>query len=80
MKFAVKVWMKDSVLDTQGRAVHELLTRRDEPIQDVKIGKWIVVDVNLKDEKAAHAKAQELAETMLHNPLIEQFVVERLKD
>lgn len=80
MKFAVKVWMKDSVLDTQGRAVHEMLARREEPVVDVKIGKWIVIDVKLSDEKAAHAKAQELAETLLHNPLIEQYVVERLKD
>lgn len=80
MKFAVKVWMKDSVLDTQGRAVHEMLVRREEPVSDVKIGKWIVVDINHTDEKIAQAKAQELAETLLHNPLIEQFIVERLKD
>jgi len=79
MKFAVKVWMKDSVLDTQGRAVSDLLKRQEKPVQDVKIGKWILLELNLSDKKQALEQAHDIAKTLLHNPLIEQYSIEEVE-
>lgn len=77
MKFGVKVMPRGEVLDTQGRAVENTLKNHQFPIQAVRVGKFIELDLQ-GTEAEATAKAQEIAKFVLCNPLIETFEVKKL--
>ncbi len=76
----VDVMLKRSILDPQGRAVEATLRRlghRD--VSDVRIGKRIELSVTGTPE-AARAQVDEIARTVLSNPVMEEYVVEFEED
>ncbi len=72
-KIGVKILNRDVILDTAGRAV--LHSLQDYKIQNVKVGKWIVLEFNETKEQAL-IQAEAIAKTVLINPLIETFQLE----
>lgn len=78
MKFSVRVLPKDQVLDTQGRAVEEMLQTRKVPIKNLKLGKYMEFDFDHQDEKQALVEIKAICESVLHNPLIEKYQIERM--
>ena len=82
MKIAVKVRLKPSILDTQGKAVHNALIHLGfDQLEDVRIGKWI--ELNVADgtsREAAEEMAREAGRKLLANPVIEDFVLVYLED
>jgi len=76
MKIGVKILPKNEVLDTQGRAVESTLKSHGRSVLQCRVGKYVVLDVQEADEKKALEKAKEIAEFILHNPLIENFELE----
>lgn len=79
MKIGVKILPKTEVLDTQGRAVEATLKTHGRTVNQCRVGKYVQLEVNESNEAQALAKAKEIAEFILHNPLIEDFELEVVK-
>ncbi|WP_456456846.1 phosphoribosylformylglycinamidine synthase subunit PurS [Nitratifractor sp.] len=77
MKAIVNVYLKEGVLDPQGKAVHHALGSLGfENVRDVRIGKQIVLQLDATDPEAAKREVEEMAETLLANTVIEEYSVE----
>ena len=77
MKAIVNVFLKQGVLDSQGKAVHHALdSLKFEGINDVRVGKQIVLDLTAEDEAAAKAEVIEMCESLLANTVIEDYAIE----
>lgn len=77
MKIIVNVYLKNGVLDPQGKAVHHALgVMGFAEVSDVRIGKQIVLEINETDSAKAVKRATEMTETLLANTVIEEYTVE----
>jgi phosphoribosylformylglycinamidine synthase PurS subunit len=71
----VDVMPKPEILDPQGKAVHGALPRLGfNAVTDVRQGKRFELEVETADE-ATLAEVHQLAETLLSNPVIEDYEV-----
>ncbi len=78
MKIGVKVMPRKEVLDTQGRAVEHTLKQNGQKITACQVGRYIVLDLPESNPEKALQMARSMAEIVLHNPLIENFELEKL--
>lgn len=79
MKAIVNVSLKQGVLDSQGKAVHHALDAlKFAGVQDVRVGKQIVINIDAKDQATAHAEVTEMCESLLANTVIEDYEIEIL--
>lgn len=73
----VNISLKESVLDPQGsavmRALHDL---GENNIQDLRIGKFIEVKLNSKDEASAHEDLDRICKSLLVNQVIETYKIQ----
>ena len=80
MRAIVHIDLKTGVLDPQGKAVSETLTRLGfDEVQDARVGKRIELD--LEDGlsvEAAEQRVKEMCESLLANTVIERYHVEVL--
>ncbi len=77
MKAIVNVYLKEGVLDPQGKAVHHALGSLGfNGVNDVRIGKQIVVDLDAEDAAAAEEEVKKMCETLLANTVIEDYNIE----
>lgn len=78
MKAIVYVDLKNGVLDPQGKAVSETLSRLGfNEVEAARIGKRIELD--LEDglsKETAEARVKEMCETLLANTVIERYSIE----
>ncbi len=71
----VDVMPKPEILDPQGKAVHGALPRLGfDRVTDVRQGKRFELEVADADDETL-AEVRQLAETLLSNPVIEDFTV-----
>lgn len=73
IKIGVKVMPRKEVLDTQGRAVENTLRQSGQAVSACRVGRYVVLEFSDVDQAAAMTKAKEIAENVLHNPLIESY-------
>ena len=74
MKAKVYVTLKKSVLDPQGKAVHHALsTMGFSEVKDVRLGKYIELDLGSTDKAAAESKIKTMCEKLLANTVIEEY-------
>jgi len=79
MKAIVNVYLKEGVLDPQGKAAHHALGSLGfDNVTDVRIGKQIVLELDATDKDAAQAEVKEMTETLLANTVIEDYSIEIL--
>lgn len=77
MKAIVNVFLKNGVLDSQGKAVQHALTHHGfETVRDVRVGKQIVIEMDETDADAAKEKVAQMCEDLLANTVIEDYTVE----
>lgn len=77
MKAIVNVYLKQGVLDPQGKAAHHALESLGfEGIKDVRIGKQIVLELNSSNIADAKAEVEKMSETLLANTVIEDYDIE----
>ena len=70
----VVVSLKDGLLDPQGKAVEGSLPALGwTNVSDVRIGRYVELDVQAIDQDAAVSQVQAMAERLLSNPVIETF-------
>ncbi|UFH58165.1 phosphoribosylformylglycinamidine synthase subunit PurS [Sulfurovum mangrovi] len=77
MKVIVNVFLKEGVLDPQGKAAHHALDSLGfDGVKGVRIGKQIILDIDASDKAEAEAKVKEMSETLLANTVIEDYTIE----
>ncbi len=76
MKYEIQVNVMplEALLDPQGRAVQQTMLQAGySNVENVRIGRHIVVRVEAQDENAARVQANELCTKLLSNPIMEGF-------
>ncbi len=77
MTAIVNVFLKEGVLDPQGKAAHHALNSLGfSGIQDVRIGKQIIINLDSEDRAKAETEVKEMCETLLANTVIEEYTIE----
>ena len=77
MKAIVNISLKAGVLDSQGKAVHHALdSLKFEGVEDVRVGKQIVLKLSAMDKAAAEKEVAEMCEALLANTVIEDYEIE----
>ena len=80
MKAKIVVTLKNGILDPQGRAVQQSLeTLGFSSVEDVRIGKFLELDLNETDKGSAEVKIRSMCEKLLANPVIENYRYELLE-
>jgi len=73
----VNVSLKAGVLDSQGKAVHHALdSLHFSGVEDVRVGKQIVLKINETDRDKAMAEVTKMCEDILANTVIEDYKIE----
>ena len=78
-RFAVRVTVRldANVNDPQGNAIRDgLRTLGHADVDDVRVGKVIDLTLDAADADAADARARQLCEDLLANPVIESYEVQ----
>ena len=77
MRAIVNVFLKNGVLDSQGKAVqHALSGHGFATVSDVRVGKQIIIELNETDAASAKEKVAHMCEELLANTVIEEYEIE----
>ncbi|MCH9739541.1 MAG: phosphoribosylformylglycinamidine synthase subunit PurS [Epsilonproteobacteria bacterium] len=77
MKAIVNIFLKEGVLDPQGKAIHHALDAMNfEGVEDVRMGKQIVLKLTSTNEEEARKEVEKMAEEILANTVIEDYTIE----
>ena len=77
MKAIVNISLKAGVLDSQGKAVHHALdSLHFNGVDDVRVGKQIVLKLSETDKEKAMAEVTKMCEELLANTVIEDYEIE----
>lgn len=76
-KAKVNVTLRPSILDPKGKAAHHALKNLGlNEVQQVRIGKFIELDVDANDEKEARTIVEAACTKLLANEVMENFEIE----
>lgn len=74
MKAKIFVTLKNGILDPQGRAIQQSLhTLGFSTVEEVRIGKFMELDLNEADPTSAENQVKTMCEKLLANTVIEDF-------
>jgi len=77
IKAIINISLKAGVLDSQGKAVHHALdSLHFSSVEDVRVGKQIILKVSGDDKVKAMADATKMCEELLANTVIEDYEIE----
>lgn len=75
-KAQINVTLRKSILDPKGKAAREALHNLGyNKVSDVRIGKYIELNIEAADEADARSLAQISCEKLLANEVMEDFVI-----
>ncbi len=79
MKAIVNIFLKEGVLDPQGKAIHHALDAIGfDGVEDVRMGKQIVLELSATSKDKALKEVEKMAEEILANTVIEDYTIELL--
>jgi phosphoribosylformylglycinamidine synthase len=74
MHVRIFVSLKNGVLDPQGKSIERSLhTLGYREVQDVRMGKYLEVNVEAPSRAAAETRIREMCDKLLANPVIEEY-------
>ncbi|MCK4441883.1 MAG: phosphoribosylformylglycinamidine synthase subunit PurS [Sulfurovaceae bacterium] len=77
MKAIVNIFLKEGVLDPQGKAIHHALNAMNfDGVEDVRMGKQIVLKLSSTNKEEALKEVEKMAEEILANTVIEDYTIE----
>jgi phosphoribosylformylglycinamidine synthase len=77
MKAIINIYLKEGVLDSAGKATHHALDSLNFAcVEDVRIGKQIVLRLNCQTKEEALKESTQMAEQLLANTVIEDYEIE----
>jgi phosphoribosylformylglycinamidine synthase len=75
-RVAVHIVPRRGLLDPQGKAVADALhTLGFAAVQNVHVGRHIVVELDVADNAAAERTTRDMCQKLLANPIIEDFEI-----
>jgi phosphoribosylformylglycinamidine synthase len=75
-RIAVHITPRRGILDPQGRTVADALhTLGFSAVQDVHVGRYIVVEADGVSPQAVERSTREMCERLLANPVTEDFAI-----
>ncbi|MGH3095717.1 MAG: phosphoribosylformylglycinamidine synthase subunit PurS [Streptosporangiales bacterium] len=75
-RVVVEVMLKPELLDPQGKALQSALDRQGfDSVSSVRQGKRFELELSAPSTEAAVERVRTMAETLLANPVIEDFTV-----
>ena len=76
MKISVIITLKKDVLDPQGKVIHQTLDGMGfENINEVRQGKYFVINTKENDKKKAEVEVEEMCKKLLANLVIENYKI-----
>lgn len=76
-KAEIKITLRKSILDPQGKTVeHSILSLGYNNIRNTRIGKYIELTIDAKDEQEAKKFTDEICKKLLANPVMEDYSFE----
>ena len=70
----ITVTLRKSILDPQGKAVHHALeSLRLDDVEEVRIGKFIELNINVTKQEDAARITEEACKKLLANPVMEDY-------
>ena len=77
MRVKIFISFKEGVLDPQGKAVERSLHSLGyEEVRDVRMGKYLEIELEASSHAAAEARVREMCDKLLANPVIEDYKFE----
>jgi phosphoribosylformylglycinamidine synthase len=77
----VTVYPRREILDPQGKAIRDALSRVGFPgVEDVRAGKSFEIRLGIDDPAAADRELKEMCEKLLANTVVEDYSVEVLPE
>ncbi|TKS62532.1 MAG: phosphoribosylformylglycinamidine synthase [Nitrospira sp.] len=74
VKARIHVTLKQGILDPQGKAIeHALDSLGFKNVGNVRVGKYMEVDVDEKDKVKAEAEVKAMCEKLLANTIVEEY-------
>ena len=74
MKAKIHVTLKQGILDPQGKAIeHALDSLGFKNTGNVRVGKYMEVDVKETDKTKAEAQVKQMCEKLLANTIVEEY-------
>ena len=74
MRVKIFVSLKNGVLDPQGKAIERSLhTLGYDEAHDVRVGKYLELDVDASSQAAAELRIREMCDKLLANTVIEDY-------
>jgi phosphoribosylformylglycinamidine synthase PurS subunit len=75
-RLAIHIVPRRGILDPQGKAVSDALHSLGfNEVGDVRVGRYLVVEINAASADAARAAAKAMCEKLLANPVTEDFEI-----
>lgn len=79
-RVALHIVPRRGILDPQGKAVADALhTLGFKTVEDVHVGRHVVVELEARDASAAEKEARAMCEKLLANPVTEDFEVAEVR-
>ena len=76
-RVAVHIVPRQGILDPQGKAVADALhTLGFGGVREARVGRYVVIDVDAADQRAAGDRVKEMCQKLLANPVTEDFEIE----
>jgi len=74
VKAKIHVTLKQGILDPHGKAIeHALDSLGFKNVANVRVGKYMELDVNEKDKAKAEVQVKQMCEKLLANTIIEEY-------
>ncbi|MBZ7953700.1 MULTISPECIES: phosphoribosylformylglycinamidine synthase subunit PurS [Campylobacter] len=74
MKIVVNIFLKNGVLDPQGKAIEKALHSLNfNEVKEVRMAKQLIIDLDEKDEARAKERIAKMCEELLVNNVIEDY-------
>lgn len=79
-RVALHIVPRRGILDPQGKAVADALhTLGFKTVEDVHVGRHVVVELTARDASAAEQEARAMCEKLLANPVTEDFEIAEVR-
>jgi len=79
-RVSVEIKPREGILDPQGKAVADALrTLGFADVQDVHVGRYVVVDADEPSESRARESVNAMCKKLLANPVVEDFHITRVE-
>ena len=80
-RVSVNISPRQGILDPQGKAVADALHSLEfAEVRDVRIGRFVIMQVDARDSAAASQRVREMCEKLLANPVIEDFDIASVEE